>query len=99
MLAPSVSANPLQELILPITAEEKIRLSAKSTLFHIVQSTLGIKYTLTSFLLGVTYVCAIDGYSGMIVGFITIPVKNNVLIILYQQLYRSVILGAAMYNH
>ena len=48
-------------------------------------------------LFGVTHVCAIDGYSGMIVGFITIPVKSNVLI--YQHLYRSVILGAAIYNH
>lgn len=40
-------------------------------------------------LFGVTHVCAIDGYSGMIVGFITIPLKNNVLI--YQHLYRSVV--------
>ena len=27
---------------------------------------------------GVTHVCAIDGYSGKIVTFITLPVKNNV---------------------
>jgi len=35
---------------------------------------------------GITHVCAIDGYSGMIVGFITTPVKNNVEI--YTHLYR-----------
>ena len=27
---------------------------------------------------GVTHACAIDGYSGKIVGFITMPVKNNI---------------------
>ena len=26
---------------------------------------------------GVTHVCAKDGYSGKVVGFITMPVKNN----------------------
>lgn len=35
---------------------------------------------------GVTHVAAIDGYSGMILGFITMPVKNNVEI--YENLYR-----------
>ncbi len=35
---------------------------------------------------GVTHVCAIDGYSGKIVGFISMPVKNNVEI--YANLYR-----------
>ena len=35
---------------------------------------------------GATHICAIDGYSGMIVGFITTPVKNNVEI--YTHLYR-----------
>jgi len=34
---------------------------------------------------GVTHVCAVDGYSGMIVGFVTMPIKNNVII--YQELY------------
>ena len=34
---------------------------------------------------GVTYICAVDGFSGMIVGFVTMPTKNNVLI--YQELY------------
>ena len=37
-------------------------------------------------LFGLTYVCAVDGYSGMIVGVATIPVKNNSL--LYEHLYR-----------
>jgi len=26
---------------------------------------------------GVTHIAAVDGYSGMIVGFLTMPVKNN----------------------
>lgn len=34
---------------------------------------------------GVTHVCAVDGYSGMIVGFVTMPIKNNVII--YEELY------------
>ncbi len=33
---------------------------------------------------GMTHVCAIDGFSGKIVGFIILPVKNNILI--YQHL-------------
>jgi len=37
---------------------------------------------------GVTHVCAIDGYSRMIVGFSTMSVKNNVEI--YRNLYRFV---------
>lgn len=37
-------------------------------------------------LFGLTHVCAVDGYSGMIVGFSTFPVKNNSLI--YEHLYR-----------
>ena len=37
-------------------------------------------------LFGVTHVCAVDGYSGMIVGFATFPVKNNSLV--YEHLYR-----------
>ena len=32
-------------------------------------------------LFGVTHVCAVDGYSGMIVGFATFLVKNNAIII------------------
>ena len=35
---------------------------------------------------GVVHVCARDGYSGMIVGHCTMPVKNNIVI--YDQLYR-----------
>ncbi len=31
---------------------------------------------------GVTHVCAIDGYSGKIVQFVTMPIKNNVEIYL-----------------
>ena len=37
---------------------------------------------------GVTHVVARDGYSGKIVGFLTLPVKNNVAI--YDGVYRSV---------
>ncbi len=35
---------------------------------------------------GVTHVCAIDGFSGKVVGFATMPVKNNIEI--YKHLYR-----------
>ena len=35
---------------------------------------------------GVTHVCAIDGYSGKIVGFVSMPVKNNAEI--YENLFR-----------
>ena len=35
---------------------------------------------------GVTHICAVDGYSGKIVGFITLPIKNNVEI--YEHLFR-----------
>lgn len=35
---------------------------------------------------GLTEVSACDGYSGKIVAFATMPVKNNVLI--YEQIYR-----------
>ena len=34
---------------------------------------------------GVTHVCAVDGYSGMVVGFVSMPLKNNVII--YEDLY------------
>lgn len=36
---------------------------------------------------GITHVCAHNGFSGKIVGFITIPVKNNIEI--YNCLFRS----------
>ena len=35
---------------------------------------------------GITHMCAIDGYSGKIVGFISMPVKNNLQI--YEHLFR-----------
>lgn len=35
---------------------------------------------------GVTHVCARDGFSGKVVGFVSMPVKNNVEI--YTHLYR-----------
>ena len=35
---------------------------------------------------GVTHVAALDGYSGMIMGFVTMPIKNNLEI--YNNLYR-----------
>ena len=34
---------------------------------------------------GLTHVCAIDGFSGKIVGYVIMPVKNNVTI--YRHLY------------
>lgn len=43
---------------------------------------------------GVTHVAAVDGYSGMIVGFVTMPLKNPILI--YDQLYRFVITVACL---
>ena len=36
---------------------------------------------------GVTHVAAVDGWSGMIVGFVTMPIKNNLVI--YSNLYRQ----------
>lgn len=38
---------------------------------------------------GVTHVCARDGYSGMIVAFTTMPIKNNLLI--YDHIFRNTI--------
>ncbi len=35
---------------------------------------------------GVTHVCAIDGFSGKIVGFVSMAVKNNPII--YEKLYK-----------
>ena len=37
-------------------------------------------------LFGVTHVCAVDGHSGKIVSFVTMPVKNNAII--YEHMYR-----------
>lgn len=39
-------------------------------------------------LYGVTHVCAVDGFSGKIVGFVSMPVKSNEII--YDKLYRYV---------
>lgn len=38
---------------------------------------------------GVTHVVARDGYSSMIVGYVTLPVKNNVAI--YEAVFRSLL--------
>ena len=35
---------------------------------------------------GVTHVTGVDGYSGMILGFVTMPIKNNIEI--YENLYK-----------
>lgn len=42
---------------------------------------------------GVTHTCAVDGYSGMIVGFASMPLKNNITI--YEQLYMWVTIDIA----
>lgn len=34
---------------------------------------------------GITYICAVDGHSGKIVAFATMPIKNNALI--YEHVY------------
>ena len=39
-----------------------------------------------SFMFGVTHVIARDGYSGKIVGFMTMPIKNNLAI--YESVFR-----------
>ena len=52
---------------------------------------------------GITHVCAIDGFTSKIVGFITLPIKNNYII--YDTLFRYVYIwnstklysGLAMY--
>ena len=46
---------------------------------HIDQSEKLVMY-------GVTHIAAIDGYSGKLVGFISMPVKKNIEI--YSNLYR-----------
>ena len=37
---------------------------------------------------GITHVCAVDGFSGKIVGFATFPIKNNAII--YEHVYRYI---------
>ncbi len=39
---------------------------------------------------GVTHICAIDGFSGMVVAFASMPVKNNKIIEIYKHIFRSV---------
>lgn len=46
---------------------------------------------------GIMDVCAVDGYSGKIVGFVTMPHKNNLLI--YQYLYMWVVVLLVCYHH
>ena len=47
---------------------------------------------------GVTHICAIDGFSRKVVGFVTMPVKNNLEI--YEHLYRySIIIVYYIDNH
>lgn len=45
---------------------------------------------------GVTHICAVDGYSGMIVGFVTMPTKNNVLI--YEELYLNILVNYGLWD-
>lgn len=45
-------------------------------------------------LYGVTHTCAVDGFSGKIVGFVSMPVKSNKII--YEKLYRYIIQPAKM---
>ena len=42
---------------------------------------------------GVTHIGAVDGFSGKIVGFVSMPIKNNVEI--YTHLYRYVVSGSS----
>ena len=44
---------------------------------------------------GVTHVCAVDGHSGRIVAFVTMPIKNNKVI--YEKLYMLVKRSGHMY--
>jgi hypothetical protein len=45
---------------------------------------------------GVTHICAVDGYSRMIVGFVTMPIKNNVEI--FANLYRPIVLQYGLWD-
>ncbi|XP_019850817.1 PREDICTED: uncharacterized protein LOC109581281 [Amphimedon queenslandica] len=45
---------------------------------------------------GVTHICAVDGFSGKIVGFITMPVKNCLEI--YRHLYRPLTLDYGLWD-
>ncbi|XP_062523388.1 uncharacterized protein LOC134198068 isoform X2 [Corticium candelabrum] len=45
---------------------------------------------------GVTHVLAIDGYSGFILGIITMPIKNNILI--YSHLFRPILIQFGLWD-
>nr|XP_033474294.1 uncharacterized protein LOC117251836 [Epinephelus lanceolatus] len=45
---------------------------------------------------GVTHVLAVDGYSSKIVGHLTMPVKNNLVI--YEDVYRSAVVNHGMWD-
>eukprot|EP00731_Ephydatia_muelleri_P000104 Em0001g104a len=45
---------------------------------------------------GVTHICAIDGYSGKIVQFVSMPVKNPVQI--YQHLFRPILVNYGLFD-
>ncbi|XP_065894563.1 uncharacterized protein [Dysidea avara] len=45
---------------------------------------------------GVTHVTAVDGYSGMIVGFTSMPIKNNIEI--YCNLYKPIVLEYGLWD-
>ena len=45
---------------------------------------------------GVTHVCAVDGYSKKIVGFASMPVKNNITI--YNEVYRPMVLRYGLFD-
>lgn len=54
--------------------------------FHMAHAKVHIDQNEKLAMFGVTHVCAVDGYSGKIVGFATMARKNNALI--YEHLYR-----------
>ena len=87
MLVLNMLANHLHELTLCLMKEEEPGKSAKPTQFLWKQIHIDQNEKLVLF--GVTHVCAVDGYSGMIVGFATFPVKNNALV--YEHLNKRVI--------
>lgn len=45
---------------------------------------------------GATHVVAIDGYSGFILGLITMPMKNNLII--YENLFRQILLNFGLWD-
>ena len=45
---------------------------------------------------GVTHVCAVDGYSGKMLGFSTMPIKNNITI--YDEVFRKILLEYGLFD-